>query len=98
MDIKSGLERLSKLTYQKIGTSEENVKQKIAVPLLELLGHNINDLDFEYGSQGKRIDIFIKGLPQDCKVVIDTKNTTKIYQIILNKSVFTLFRKVQFLH
>lgn len=73
MDIKSGLERFSKLTYQEIGTSEENIKQKIVVPLLELLGHNRNDLDFEYGSQGKRIDIFIKGLPQDCKVVIDTK-------------------------
>lgn len=73
MDIKSGLEKLSKLTYQDVGISEENVKQKIVVPLLELFGHNRNDLDFEYGSQGKRIDIFIKGLPQDCKVFIDTK-------------------------
>jgi len=73
MDIKSRLEHLSKLTYPEIGTSEENVKQKIVVPLLEIFGHNRNDLDFEYGSQGKRIDIFIKGLPVDCKIVIDTK-------------------------
>lgn len=74
MDVKSRLEHLSKLTYAEIGASEENVKQKIVVPLLEIFGHNRNDLDFEYGSQGKRIDIFIKGLPVDCKIVIDTKN------------------------
>ena len=74
MDIKSKLEHLSKLTHFEIGASEENVKQKIVVPLLEIFGHNRNDLDFEYGSQGKRIDIFIKGLPIDCKIVIDTKN------------------------
>lgn len=73
MDLKSKLENISKLTHYEIGTSEENVKQKIVVPLLEILGHSRNDLDFEYGSQGKRIDIFIKGLPVDCKIVIDTK-------------------------
>jgi len=73
MDLKTNLDKLSKLKYEDVGSSEENVKQKIAVPLLELLGHHRNDLDFEYGSQGKRIDIFIKGLPADCKVVIDTK-------------------------
>ena len=73
MNIRLGLKRLSELTPQEIGTSEENVKQKVVVPLLELLGHNKNDLDFEYGSQGKRIDIFIKDLPQDCKIFIDTK-------------------------
>src|SRR3989338_1388546 len=73
MDMKSRLKHLSKLTYSEIGSSEENVKQKIVVPLLEIFGHNRNDLDFEYGSQGKRIDIFIKDLPVDCKIVIDTK-------------------------
>ncbi len=74
MDLKSELEVLSKLTYAEIGASEENVKNKIAVPLLKALGHNKpNDLDFEHGSQGKRIDIFINGLPNDSKIVIDTK-------------------------
>lgn len=73
MDLKTNLDKLSKLKYEDIGSSEENVKQKIAVPLLGLLGHHRNDLDFEYGSRGKRIDIFIKGLPTNCGVVIDTK-------------------------
>lgn len=44
MDIKSRLEHLSKLTYAEIGASEENVKQKIVVPLLEIFGHNRNDM------------------------------------------------------
>ncbi|MCX6833507.1 MAG: hypothetical protein NT028_15520 [candidate division Zixibacteria bacterium] len=50
------------------------MKQKIVVPLLDCLGHNRDQLDFEYGSSGKRIDIFIKGLPRTSKVLIDTKN------------------------
>jgi hypothetical protein len=73
MDIRSKLRRLSQLAASEIGMSEENIKQKIVVPLLESLGHSRNDLDFEYGSQRKRIDIFIKGLPTDCRIVIDTK-------------------------
>ena len=64
---------ISDLTFQEVGSSEENVKQKIIVPLLECLGHNRNNLDFEYRSESKLIDIFIKGLPRDCKVIIDTK-------------------------
>ena len=73
-DLKKCIERIAKLTREEVGTSEENVKQKIVVPLLECLGHHRNQLDFEYGSGSKRIDIFIKGLPVDCKVVIDVKN------------------------
>lgn len=73
-DLEKCIERIAKLAKEEVGTSEENVKQKIVVPLLECLGHHRNQLDFEYGSGGKRIDIFIKGLPVDCKVVIDVKN------------------------
>lgn len=73
-DLKKCIERIAKLTREEVGASEENVKQKIVVPLLECLGHHRNQLDFEYGSGSKRIDIFIKGLPVDCKVVIDVKN------------------------
>jgi predicted type IV restriction endonuclease len=65
---------LAQLSRDEIGLSEENVKQKIVVPMLEALGHERRDLDFEFSSKGKRIDIFIKGLPHDCKVVLDTKN------------------------
>jgi hypothetical protein len=65
---------LAQLSRDEIGLSEENVKQKIVVPMLEALGHDRKHLDFEFSSKGKRIDIFIKGLPRDCKVVLDTKN------------------------
>jgi hypothetical protein len=67
------IERITNLTEKEVGYKEENVKLKIIVPLLELLGHKKEDLDFEYGVKRKEIDIFIKGLPDDCKVIIDTK-------------------------
>ncbi len=75
MEIKQSIERIAKLTESEIGAKEENVKNKVIVPILELLGHKMENLDFEYGTQiGKKIDIFIKKLPLDCKVIIDTKN------------------------
>lgn len=73
MDLKSEIERIANLTEKEVGYKEENVKLKIIVPLLELLGHKREDLDFEYSTKRKEIDIFIKGLPSDCKVIIDTK-------------------------
>ena len=73
-DLKETLKRIAELTRDEVGRSEENVKQKIVVPLLESLGHHRNQLDFEYGTGGKRIDIFVKDLPIDCKVIVDTKN------------------------
>lgn len=80
-ELKEKLKHIAELTRDDVGRSEENVKQKIAVPLLECLGHNRNQLDFEYGSGRNRIDIFIKDIPRDCKVIIDTKN----YDEDLNK-------------
>ena len=38
METKEKLEKLSKLKESEIGLAEENVKQKIIVPLLEILG------------------------------------------------------------
>ena len=53
-----------------IGYTEENVKIKIAVPLLLFLGHQLTQLDFEhYG-----IDIFLKDLPRECQVIVETKS------------------------
>jgi len=73
-EIRDRLSAITQLTRDEVGKSEENVKQKIVVPLLEPLGHHRTQLDFEYGTGNKRIDIFIKDLPIDCKVIIDTKN------------------------
>ena len=74
MDIDRGkLRTLARLSQSEIGASEENVKQKFLVPLLEGLGHERTDLDFERSSMGRRLDVFIQHLPSDCKVIIDTK-------------------------
>lgn len=74
MEIKQAIERISKLKESDIGPTEENVKQKVLVPLLELLGHKRENLEFEYPTRSGRIDIYIKNVPSDCKVIIDTKN------------------------
>ena len=75
METRQSVERISKLTERDIGPTEENVKQKIIVPLLELLGHKRENLEFEYRTRsGGKIDIYIKNVPSDCKVIIDTKN------------------------
>lgn len=75
MEISQGIERIAKLRQSDIGPTEENVKQKVIVPLLELLGHTREDLEFEYRTRrGGKIDIFIKNVPADCKVIVDTKN------------------------
>lgn len=68
-----GLKELAQLQASDIGFSEENVKQKFLVPLLDALGHQRRDLDFERSAHGKRYDVFIKGLKNDCKVIVDTK-------------------------
>jgi hypothetical protein len=75
MEIKQAIERIAKLRESDIGPTEENVKQKVIVPLLELLDHKREELEFEYRTRkGGKIDIFIKNVPPDCKVIIDTKN------------------------
>jgi len=75
MEIKQAIERISKLKEGDIGPTEENVKQKVIVPILELLGHKREYLEFEYRTRtGGKMDIYIKNVPPDCKVIIDTKN------------------------
>ncbi len=71
-----GIEKISNHDERVIGLTEENVKQKIVVPILELLGHNKENMEFERRThRGGKIDIFLgKLLPNDCKVIIDTKN------------------------
>lgn len=69
------IKKIANFNEEDIGPTEENVKQKIIVPLLILLGHKREELEFEYRTRkGGQIDIFIKNVPADCKVLIDTKN------------------------
>jgi len=72
---KKELEKISRYSEIDIGPTEENVKQKIVVPLLIELGHKREELEFEYRTRtGGKIDVFIKNVLPDCKVLIDTKN------------------------
>ena len=75
VELNQAIDRIAKLRENEIGPTEENVKQKVIVPILELLGHERKDLEFEYRTRsGGKLDIFIKNVPSDCKVIIDTKN------------------------
>ena len=75
VEMNQAVERICKLRERDIGSTEENVKQKVIVPLLESLGHRREDLEFEYRTRtGGKIDILIQNVPADCKIIIDTKN------------------------
>lgn len=57
-EIRESLRHIAHLAREDIGKSEENVKQKIVVPLLETLGHHRDQLDFERTINKYRVDIF----------------------------------------
>ena len=63
------LRTLAQLQPADIGRSEEDVKQKFLVPLLEALGHEKRNLDFERTGRAGRPDVVIRG----SGVVVDTK-------------------------
>jgi len=67
------LKALAALQPEDIRGSEENLKQKFLVPLLEALKHEKRYLDFERPVHGGRLDVFVTGLPKDCKVAVETK-------------------------
>ncbi len=49
---------VDKYVRKAIGKCEENVKTKIVIPLLELLGYNLQqDMDFEHHVQNRKADI-----------------------------------------
>lgn len=64
------IKKIAKLTKEDIGTSEEDVKINIVVPLFEMLGHE--RLKFEY----KWKDAIVI-LDPSCKLVVETKNYDK---------------------
>jgi len=67
---KEKLRRIAQYSQEDMGNAEENVKNKFIVKLLECLDYSEQDMDFESG----RTDIFLKNLPPDCKVIIETKS------------------------
>ncbi len=71
------LEGIAALSPSEIAEMEENVKLKVAVPLLEVFGHK-GHLHFEENDgSGRRIDITLRGLPRDSQVIVETKAAGK---------------------
>ncbi|MHB8278188.1 MAG: Eco57I restriction-modification methylase domain-containing protein [Candidatus Humimicrobiaceae bacterium] len=65
--------KLGKINLDCIGNNEENIKIKIIIPILELLGYNkIQDLDFEKNIRNKRADIAII-VNSKVKLIVETK-------------------------
>ena len=64
---------IDKVTHGRKKGAEENVKQKIVVPILRLLGFDLKDMDFEHAVRNKRADIalLIRGKP---KVIVECKS------------------------
>lgn len=65
MDIKR-LNELATLNLSNLIQSENNVKYKIIIPMLQSFGHQ--HLDMEHAAQGSRIDINIGN-----KIIVETK-------------------------
>ena len=73
------IEKLANLDVDKyvrkaLGAAEENVKIKVVIPLLNLLGYNTEkDMDFEHHVQNKKADIalLLDGKP---KLLVETKD------------------------
>lgn len=77
--VKKGINKLAKLNVDKYvrkayGACEENVKVKIVIPLLNLLGYDTQeDMDFEHHVQNKKADIALQ-LEGKPKLLIETKD------------------------
>jgi len=76
MDKQKACEKISELASMdasKIFKTEDDVKNKFLVRLLEALGHPDEFINLQYSIQGKLIDVFIGGLPKRSTVFFETK-------------------------
>lgn len=65
---------VDKYVRKAVGKCEENVKNKIVVPLLELLGYNLQqDMDFEHHVENKKADVALL-LENKPKMLVETKD------------------------
>lgn len=72
---------------------EENVKIKLTIPLLELLGYDrVRDMDFEHHIRNKRADIALmfKGKP---KLIVETKDLTESLDRHVDQGLDYAFKK-----
>ena len=65
---------LDLVTYGKKSGVEENVKQKLIIPLLVLLGYDVSrDMDFEHNVRNKKADIALM-INNKPKVIVECKS------------------------
>jgi len=84
---------LDDVTQSRKSGVEQNVKEKIIIPLLELLGYDkVKDMDFEYNVRNKRADIalMIKKTP---KVIVECKSIEQDLDKHIEQSVEYALRK-----
>jgi type I restriction-modification system DNA methylase subunit len=96
--LKDRLTRLAKLNISKFvkrgkGRVEENVKIKLTLPLLELLGYDAQkDMDFEHHVKDKRVDIALM-FDDKPKLLVETKDLNENLDNHVNKSLDYAFNK-----
>ncbi len=84
---------IDKYVRRKKGKVEENVKIKLTLPLLELLGYDVQkDMDFEHHVRDKRADIAIlfEGAP---KLIVETKDLDSNLDYHVNQALDYAFNK-----
>lgn len=65
---------INKYVRKRFGKCEENVKNKIVVPLLELLGYSLQqNMDFEYHVENKKADVALL-LDNKPKLLVEAKD------------------------
>lgn len=96
--LQKAIEALAYLNVDKYvrkasGASEENVKIKIVVPLLNLLGYSTEeDMDFEHHVQNKRVDIALL-FDSKPKLLVETKDLDEQLDNHVNQGLDYAFTK-----
>lgn len=97
-NLKKKIKKLASLNVNKYvrraeGKVEENVKIKLTLPLLELLGYDVQkDMDFEHHVRDRRADIALlfEGVP---KLIIETKDLDENLDHHVNQALDYAFKK-----
>lgn len=98
INLKTKIKKLASLNVNKYvrraeGKVEENVKIKLTLPLLELLGYDVQkDMDFEHHVRDRRADIALlfEGVP---KLIIETKDLDENLDHHVNQALDYAFKK-----
>jgi len=84
---------VNKYVRRTAGKCEENVKIKIVVPLLELLGYNFQqDMDFEHHVENKRADVALL-IDNKPRLLVETKDLDESLDNHINQALEYAYNK-----